>query len=481
MTSSLADYVNMISMGTRDAEVLRSDQVQLEKVRIVTTVQQNPVVGYLGKSANPDYQPLKLPRRPKWTKEMTAAELDMNEKSSFLEWRRDIALMEEANELKAITPFEKNIEVWRQLWRVIERSQLVIQIVDARNPYFFASEDLEKYIEEQGGQYLMLLNKSDFLSLELREHWNQYLKEKNIEHIFFSAKDETIKLEEYLKSVDEDIEAQVATEVDSDFMSQLKHEITKEEKNDAEFKEADSSGVISLLDTTKVYSRDELLVLLRTLSMQRCGEPNTKDGRHTIGMVGYPNVGKSSIINVLFGAKKVGVAAQPGKTKHFQTLNINSQICLCDCPGLVFPSFASSKAEMYTCGVLPIDHMRDYRNPVDLVIQRIKKEVLEKIYHIALPPKYTASQFLSVYANTKGYVTGRALPDEAKCARIVLKDYVNGKIVYNSLRPDYDKKIHGDINQGSELDLMTGGIGEEIEEDKEEFTEEDILEQCKRN
>lgn len=67
-------------------------------------------------------------------------------------------------------------------------------------------------------------------------------------------------------------------------------------------------------------------------------------------MVGYPNVGKSSLINVLCGRKRVGVAATPGKTKHFYTLlleNTERDICLLDCPGLVFPSFANSKAEMY--------------------------------------------------------------------------------------------------------------------------------------
>ena len=77
--------------------------------------------------------------------------------------------------------------------------------------------------------------------------------------------------------------------------------------------------------------------------------------RLVVGTVGYPNVGKSSVINVLAGHKKVGVASLPGKTKHFQTLNLGKEICLCDCPGLVFPSFANSKAEMMCCGVLPID------------------------------------------------------------------------------------------------------------------------------
>lgn len=34
-------------------------------------------------------------------------------------------------------------------------------------------------------------------------------------------------------------------------------------------------------------------------------------------MVGYPNVGKSSVINVLCKRKLVGVSTKPGKTKHF--------------------------------------------------------------------------------------------------------------------------------------------------------------------
>jgi large subunit GTPase 1 len=97
----------------------------------------------------------------------------------------------------AITPFEKNIEVWKQLWRVIEKSHVLLQIVDARNPYFFYSADLEKYISEQTEkkEFILCINKADYLSDELITHWNEYFLDKKISHIFFSAKKEQEKLD----------------------------------------------------------------------------------------------------------------------------------------------------------------------------------------------------------------------------------------------------------------------------------------------
>ena len=52
---------------------------------------------------------------------MSAEELDAQERAAFLEWRRNLAALEEEQKL-VFTPFEKNLEVWRQLWRVVERS-----------------------------------------------------------------------------------------------------------------------------------------------------------------------------------------------------------------------------------------------------------------------------------------------------------------------------------------------------------------------
>lgn len=75
-----------------------------------------------------------VPRRPEWTKDMTREELEVAEKEAFLNWRRHMAQLQEKD---GITPFERNIEVWRQLWRVVEKSEIVVQILDGRNPLLY--------------------------------------------------------------------------------------------------------------------------------------------------------------------------------------------------------------------------------------------------------------------------------------------------------------------------------------------------------
>jgi len=127
-----------------------------------------------------------------------------------------------------------------------------------------------------------------------------------------------------------------------------------------------------------------------------------------VGLVGYPNVGKSSTINALLGAKKVSVSSTPGKTKHFQTLNLSEEITLCDCPGLVFPQFANTQADMVVDGILPIDQMREYSAPADLLCTRIPRDILEGTYGIRIDVreeedggtgKVTWEDLLSTYAS----------------------------------------------------------------------------------
>lgn len=173
--------------------------------------------------------------------------------------------------------------------------------------------------------------------------------------------------------------------------------------------------------------------------MLRSFRPAGHTGVFNVGMTGYPNVGKSSTINVLYGAKKAAVAATPGKTKHFQTLKLDDDLILCDCPGLVFPSFATTKASMVCNGLLPIDQLRDVLPAASIVAQNIPRDVLELMYGIKLqlpgededphrPP--TGKEFLEAYAYIRGFMTVHGSPDYSRAGRIILKDYVNGKLLF---------------------------------------------------
>ena len=167
---------------------------KMNNVKIIHTDQKNPYLlsaaeerAAVGKQkAHRDR--LTVPRRPKWDASTTAEELDRMERDSLLEWRRGLAELQESNDL-LMTPFERNLEVWRQLWRVIERSDLIVQIVDARNPLLFRSEDLENYVKhvDPRKENLLLVNKADMMTLEQRQAWAEYFKKAGIAYKFFSA------------------------------------------------------------------------------------------------------------------------------------------------------------------------------------------------------------------------------------------------------------------------------------------------------
>ncbi|KAI9196425.1 hypothetical protein LWI28_023824 [Acer negundo] len=137
--------------------------------------------------------------------------------------------------------------------------------------------------------------------------------------------------------------------------------------------------------------------------------------------------------------KKTSVTSTPGKTKHFQTLIISDELMLRDCPGLVFPSFSSSRYDMIASGVLPIDRMTEHRKAVQVVANRVPRHVIEDVYKITLPkPKpydlqsrpSLASELLMAYCASRGYVASSGLPDETRAARQILKDYLDGKVIF---------------------------------------------------
>lgn len=396
---------------------------------------------------------LRVPRRPAWTKDMTTAQLDRQEKDSFLEWRRGLAELAEKEDL-LLTPFERNIEVWRQLWRVIERSHLVVQIVDARSPLRFRCEDLESYVADIEGpegekgtgkgkrRSLLLVNKSDLLTRAQRVAWADYFESQGIQYAFYSASNAaavegllsgSMATSGPVNDDEEDSESEDASETDAPSADQQQEEDPR-------------------IHILTVQELEQLFIRSAPPLTDFADSEGRQPTKLTIGLVGYPNVGKSSTINSLLGAKKVSVSSTPGKTKHFQTINLSPELMLCDCPGLVFPQFATTKAELICDGVLPIDQMREYRGPVGLVTKRIPRGVLEAKYGLTIRHRGTeeggdgadevlAEDLLVAYAIARGFArAGQGNPDESRAARYILKDYVNAKLLYCHPPPEMDGK-----------------------------------------
>ncbi|KAK9367270.1 P-loop containing nucleoside triphosphate hydrolase protein [Lipomyces kononenkoae] len=368
-------------------------------------------------------QQLTVPRRPLWDDTTSPEELDRRERSSFLDWRRGLAELEEQHDL-LLTPFERNLEVWRQLWRVVERSCVVVQILDARNPLFYRSRDLEEYVRELSERQhtdkrnLLLINKADMLTVRQRRLWARYFKREGISFAFFSAAMAGMEEAFMQLNVRDEVSLELCREQDLDDVS------------------AEDIHVLSVAE-------------LEALFLRTAPPTVNETDKVYIGLVGYPNVGKSSTINALIGAKKVSVSATPGKTKHFQTIHLSDKVILCDCPGLVFPNFASTKADLVCNGVLPIDQLREYTGPAALVAQRIPKEYIEKVYGIKIHARPeidggtgipTAEELLGAYAVARGFIRSSkgGRPDESKAARVILKDFVRGKLLYSQPPPDAD-------------------------------------------
>ncbi len=163
--SDLTALMNMADLAGRDFTAER------ENARVIfpgaTCVSDKKITA----SDEQKLKMLPIPVRPPWTKEMSAQQVDSNEKESFLHWRRELARIEESYDV-VLTPFEKNLEFWRQLWRVVEKSDVVVQVVDARNPMLYRCEALENYVRSVGAWKgnVILFNKADLLPRQVFYH-----------------------------------------------------------------------------------------------------------------------------------------------------------------------------------------------------------------------------------------------------------------------------------------------------------------------
>ena len=201
---SIMEFNDLANLTNKKYEVISENEanqgintINIMPINESSNIIMNNILKNSDLKISNEVQFLSIPKKPKYKKGMKKDEYIKMEKESFLAWRKALAEEEMKNINKAITPYEKNIEVWKQLWMTVEKGEILFQIVDGRNPLYYRCPDLEKYIKEvdKNKETILIVNKADLMNDDLRKNWADYFKTHNIKYIFFSAVNEIEKME----------------------------------------------------------------------------------------------------------------------------------------------------------------------------------------------------------------------------------------------------------------------------------------------
>lgn len=253
--------------------------------------------------------------------------------------------------------------IWNELHKVVDSADVLLQVLDARDPMGTRS----KYIEE-------------FLK-----------KEKKHKHLFF-----------ILNKVD-----LVPIWVTQRWVAILS---------------AEYPTIAFHASMTHPFGKGALINLLRQV-----GKLHVDKKQISIGFIGYPNVGKSSVINALRGKKVCKVAPIAGETKVWQYITLMKKIYLIDCPGVVYPS-AETDSEKVLKGVVRVELVTNPEDYVEDVLKRVRREYIAKTYNIV---EFTDHiDFLEQLAKKTGKLVKGGEPDVNSSAKMILNDWQRGKLPF---------------------------------------------------
>jgi len=284
---------------------------------------------------------------------------------------------------------------YREFRKVVDAADVILQILDARDPLGSRCKEVEESVINFGGKRLVLvLNKADLVPRENLLAWVKYLR-KEFPTIAFKASTQS-----------------------GGRLGQAKVDLKNSE---------------AVLTTSKCVGADTLLSLLGNYCRNKDIKTNIR-----VGVVGLPNVGKSSLINSLKRSRACNVGATPGVTKAMQEVQLDSKIKLLDCPGMVLASGEMSDASVALRNALKVESLADPVTPVVAILARVPREHLMLQY--SLSTFADTSEFLAKLAMSLGKLKKGGVPDREIAARIVLGDWNSGKIKYCTHPPEASKE-----------------------------------------
>lgn len=148
-----------------------------------------------------------------------------------------------------------------------------------------------------------------------------------------------------------------------------------------------------------------------------------------VGIVGYPNTGKSSLMNVLTRKGSAPVSPISGHTKGIQKVRFTKDIAILDSPGVI-PDNEGTRAgrdilvKHTAIGIRRFDSVKD----PELMVVRLMREypgLIEKYYRLTIKE---GEDFLELLGRKRNLLKKGGLVDSDRAARLVLKDWQEGRI-----------------------------------------------------
>eukprot|EP01114_Cavostelium_apophysatum_P014136 TRINITY_DN3586_c0_g1_i1.p1 TRINITY_DN3586_c0_g1~~TRINITY_DN3586_c0_g1_i1.p1 ORF type:complete len:602 (-),score=241.89 TRINITY_DN3586_c0_g1_i1:30-1835(-) len=288
---------------------------------------------------------------------------------------------------------------FKEFKKIVEQADVVLEVLDARDPLGCRCPDVEQKIlaKDPNKKIILVLNKIDLIPKDNVEQWLKYLRNE-YPTIAFKCSTQTQK------------------------------------RNLSQHGGSAINGPDHVLESSECLGAETLLQLLKNYTRSQ----NMKTSL-SVGIIGYPNVGKSSLINSLKRTRAVGVGATPGFTKTVQAIHLDKNIKLLDCPGIVFGNTNNSDNDIILRNAVRIEQIPDPVEPVETIIKRAKPEQMMEIYKVA---KFsTTTEFLLHIANKRGKLGKGGVADLKAAARSVLQDWNAGKIPFFTVPPKL-KNVH---------------------------------------
>ena len=304
---------------------------------------------------------------------------------------------------------------YRELNKVLDAADILLEILDVRDPMGCRSKAVEaKFLgsAREEKRVIIVLTKVDLVPTDVTMQWLRYFRREHPCIAFKSA-------------------AQKAGAGRNQRLGHASGGVTG------------TTGERLVTDTSLCVGGDALLQLLKNYSRTY----NMKKAI-TVGVVGYPNVGKSSLVNSLKRSRAVGVSSTPGHTKVLQEVQLDSKVKLIDSPGVIFDEARDTDGKVTAESLLlrnciSADSMTDPVPAATAIVSRCRVEQLMELYSVA---QYrSADEFLWLLAKTQGKLLKGGVPDRARAARILVRDWNTGKVPFYTLPPATEKKADATI------------------------------------